>query len=233
MGLHYLANGEWVESQEVVEPTPSGAVAPYLSYRPSFAANLNTAGAIDLVLPDGQRLRSHVLGIRLRDSSTGQSQMVALVKDCIGEIVLPNEVWCRNAFEGLAGDYRCVAGKGAFEADVVLQESPLLPRGFNPDSTWLEVLTEFVDPPNPVVTPLVLDAKTAATDDDLDFGIQVEVRAANTVTQLPNQNFVTVSNNVQFSTLTGRYLEIRVTLWREPLSSAIPELNSLTVYAPY
>jgi len=34
MGLHYLANGEWVESQEVVEPTPSGAVAPYLLYAP-------------------------------------------------------------------------------------------------------------------------------------------------------------------------------------------------------
>jgi hypothetical protein len=38
-GLHYLQNGEWIESEEVVEPAPLGAVAPRLSYRAAFAAN--------------------------------------------------------------------------------------------------------------------------------------------------------------------------------------------------
>jgi len=52
------------------------------------------------------------------------------------------------------------------------------------------------------------------------------------VTQLPDQNFVTVASDVQFSTLTGRYLEIRVTLWRAPLTSANPVLDWLKVFAP-
>ena len=63
-------------------------------------------------------------------------------------------------------------------------------------------------------------------------GIQVEVRATNTVTQLPDQNFTTISNDVPFGPLVGRHLEIRVTLWRAPLSGADPLLYWLKVYAP-
>ena len=65
-------------------------------------------------------------------------------------------------------------------------------------------------------------------------GIQVEVRAANTVTQLPDQDFLNISNysDSQFGLRTGRYLEIRVTLWRDPLSVANPVLDWLKVYAP-
>jgi hypothetical protein len=65
-------------------------------------------------------------------------------------------------------------------------------------------------------------------------GIQVEVRAANTVTQLPDQNFLDISNfnDTQFGLRSGRYLEIRVTLWRTPLSGANPFLDWLKVYAP-
>jgi len=63
-------------------------------------------------------------------------------------------------------------------------------------------------------------------------GIQVEVRAANTLTQLPDQNLLTISSDVQFGPLSGRYLEIRVTLWRVPLSGVNPLLYWLKVYAP-
>jgi hypothetical protein len=63
-------------------------------------------------------------------------------------------------------------------------------------------------------------------------GVQVEVRAANAITQLPDQTFVTVSSDVQFGPLPGRYLEMRVTLWRECLSTANPYLDWLKVYAP-
>ncbi|MBI2926588.1 MAG: immunoglobulin domain-containing protein [Verrucomicrobia bacterium] len=67
-------------------------------------------------------------------------------------------------------------------------------------------------------------------------GITVEVRAADTVAALPGvstpRSFTTVSNGVSFSGVSGRYLEVRVTLWRNPgvVSTAI--LYNLTVRPP-
>jgi hypothetical protein len=129
-----------------------------------------------LVLSDGKRLRSHVLGLRLTDSSTGRSWWIAQVKDTVGEIVPPNQVWYRDAFEGLAADVRCVAGRGGFEADVVLRENPELPPDFTPEHTLLEVITEFLDPPEVVVRPVPLDPATGLVDEDPDFGTMIMTR---------------------------------------------------------
>ena len=171
MGLHYLEDGQWVESEEVVEPTPFGAVAPRLAYRASFAANLNTAGAIELAPPDGGKpLRSHFLCLRLTDTSSGRNQIIARIKDAVGEIVPPNHVWYRDAFEGLMADVRCIAARDAFEADVVLRESPELPAGFDPKSTRLEIISEFLDPPEPLVRPMPVDPVSGWVDEELDFG---------------------------------------------------------------
>jgi hypothetical protein len=53
-GLHYLADGEWLESEEIIEPHPLGAEARRGFDRVLFHANLNRAGAIEIEMPDGQ-----------------------------------------------------------------------------------------------------------------------------------------------------------------------------------
>jgi hypothetical protein len=55
-GMHYEQSGEWVESKEVIEDFPGGAIARQGQYRVIFARNLATAGAIDVETPDGKRL---------------------------------------------------------------------------------------------------------------------------------------------------------------------------------
>jgi hypothetical protein len=41
-----------------------------------------------------------------------------------------------------------------------------------------------------------------------------------------------IASDVAFPPIAGRYLEIRVALWRQPLSSANPLLSDLTIKAP-
>lgn len=67
-------------------------------------------------------------------------------------------------------------------------------------------------------------------------GVKVEVRAANSVTGLPGSgdnlnSFRNATNNMDFDpAVTGRYLEVRVTLWRNPGTSNRPLLYDLTVH---
>ena len=49
-GLNYLKNGQWVESQEDIEPYPGGAVAQRGQYQVIFANNLNSEGGANFFL---------------------------------------------------------------------------------------------------------------------------------------------------------------------------------------
>ena len=62
-GMHYWADGQWKESQELIESYPGGAIARQGQHKVIFAANLATPGAIDVETAAGTRLRSHVLGL--------------------------------------------------------------------------------------------------------------------------------------------------------------------------
>ena len=175
-GLHRYENGEWVESEETIEVTPDGyAVANRGAYTVIFSPNLNTVGTIDLVTPapNQKRLRSHVLGVYLTDSAAGKSMQVATVRDSIAMLFPPNTIVYPSAFEGLDADMRFSYRKGVFEADLVLKENLVLPGGFSPNSTRLELVTEFIDSPSPDVTQCVLgsaDGVNLVDDALLNFG---------------------------------------------------------------
>ena len=64
-GMHYWENGQWAESKAEIELYGGGAIARQGQHKVIFANNLATVGAIDLETPDGQRLRSHILGVEL------------------------------------------------------------------------------------------------------------------------------------------------------------------------
>lgn len=183
-GLNYQdEQGQWQESRELIEPSKDGAVARHGQHRMMFAPNLNTRGAIDLEAPDGQRFQSHVLGLAYFDTATGKSVMIAEVKDAIGEILPPNQVIYRDAFDTVKASVRYTYTRAGMEQDILLEQVPPPPEDFGliSASTRLDVFTEFVAAPAPVIRQDVLRARPDAVlgqpmaapelvDSSLDFG---------------------------------------------------------------
>ena len=61
-GIYYWDNG-WVESQDLVELTPSGAEAVHGQMKASFNSDITSVGAITLTTPAGELFQSHPLGL--------------------------------------------------------------------------------------------------------------------------------------------------------------------------
>lgn len=182
-GMHYQKDGQWLESKEKIELFEGAAAALQGQHKAVFSQNINTKGGILVIAPDGSRLRSHVLGLAYTDAASGQSVLISGPRDSIGEVG-GNQVYYRNAFDGgFRADMRYTYTRGGFEQDVVIRESPPSPKqfGFNPETTRLEVWTEFIESGDPVksVTALkTLDdpalrqemADPDLTDEMLGFG---------------------------------------------------------------
>ena len=170
---------QWQESQELIETFPGGAIARQGQHQVIFANNLATVGAIDMQTPDGKRLRSHILGLSYFDTASGQSVLIAEVKDSIGQLIAPNQVLYEDAFTDFKADVHYTYTKTSFEQDVVLRERPPLPEayGLNSASTVLQVLTEFVAPPQPVIHENQISMPMGARKDQtVDFGLMKMVR---------------------------------------------------------
>src|SRR5262245_50021011 len=167
-GMHRWnqAEGNWTESQEVIELFQDGAVARQSAYQVIWAPNLNSAGAIDVEI-DGQRLRSHILGLAVYDTATQSSTLLAEPKDSIGELHNNNLIVYRDAFSGVLADVHYVYRKHGLAQDVLIRENITLPAGFNPETTRLEVWTEFIDAPVPRKDPSV---RGGMADETLVFG---------------------------------------------------------------
>ena len=106
-GLHYLKNGQWVQSQEqiVILPDGSGAVATQGQHQVSFPADIYN-GVIEMVTPDGKHLRARPLGISYDDGSG--FVLIATLTNSVGQL-LPsgNQVIYTNAFTEFAADLVC------------------------------------------------------------------------------------------------------------------------------
>ena len=182
-GLHYSQGGQWLESRDEIEIVDGGAVARHGAHRVAFDANINRAGAIDFLTPEGHRLRSHVLGIAYSDAASGKSILVGGIRDSIG-LVNGNQVSYPDALDGtFRADVRYTYSISGFEQDIVLMEQPPSPSeyGLDPRTTRLEVWTEFVQPPVPNRIARTLKASPPAskgaavtgpglTDETLSFG---------------------------------------------------------------
>lgn len=148
--LHYFEDGQWKESEDLIEPFPDGAIARRGPHKAIFSSDLNAEAVFDLQTSDGKRLRGGVRQIQLTDLATGQSQVLATVKGTApGELLAPTQVVYRDAFDGLKADVLLVWKHRYFSQDVVLREQPPLPAELDAASTRLEVVTEFVEAPEP------------------------------------------------------------------------------------
>jgi hypothetical protein len=171
-GMHYQdAKGQWAESKEEIDPYPAGAIAQQGQYQVIFANNLNSKGAIDQQTPDGKRLRSNILGLSYYDSTTGKSVLIAQIQDSSGELISANQVLYPNAFTGVKADVRYTYKKGGFEQDVILREQPPTPEslGLNSQTTEIEVMTEFLNPPKETAIKHQ-GRKNGPADQDISWG---------------------------------------------------------------
>jgi hypothetical protein len=66
-GLNYQNDGGWRRAEEKVEQHPDGAISTSGRHKVTYAANLNTFGAIRMIAPDGHVLQSHVLALGYGD----------------------------------------------------------------------------------------------------------------------------------------------------------------------
>lgn len=156
--LHYFEDGQWKESQDVIEPLPDGAIARRGPHKAIFSPDLNAEAVFDLEASDGRRLRGGVRQIQLTDLALGKSVVLGTVKArAPGELLPPNRVVYRDAFDGVKADVVLVGRHNYFSHDVVLREQPQLPAELDPASTRLEVVTEFVEAPEPRRTEQVVN----------------------------------------------------------------------------
>jgi len=180
-GLNYFdpITRRWERSEEIIESFAGGAVARRGQTKVIFANDLATPGAIDMEV-NGQRFRSHILGLSYFDAATSNSVMIAEATNCIGVVVPPNQVLYRNAFAGdVTADVLYTYTKGSgIEQDVILRTRPPLPEDYDPPlssrTTRLQVLTEWITTPTPTVRSSVIpsgaDDGENLRDDFLDFG---------------------------------------------------------------
>ncbi len=182
-GLNYFndVTGTWVESQPAFEITSDGyALASKTQHKVIVAPNLNTSVAIDLMTPDDKRFQSHVLGLSYFDPVSGKSVLIAEVTNSIGLLVAPNQIIYPNAFTDFRADYRVTLTRAGLEAEVILREQPPAPEevGLPSDTTQLQVLTEYLQPPIPLEKAVSAAQSTNAvvwvgpnlSDDSLSFG---------------------------------------------------------------
>jgi len=188
-GMHYMEDGQWKESREEFIVLSDGyAVAAQGQHKVIVSPILNDAnGAVDMETPDGKRMRSTILGLALRDRVTDQQLLVAEIRDgVVGRKVSSNEILFEDCFDDLRADVRLTYKRGGFHQDVILRErfDPvwLEKNGFNPETTRLEIWTEFFEAPTPQVRQWVVSkvddpvlraalAEPDILNDDLDFGV--------------------------------------------------------------
>jgi hypothetical protein len=173
-GLCYLdsGSGQYIDSVEQIDLTATGAQAIHGAHQVLWAANVNTAGgALHLTTPDSQTFNSRVFGLAYWDSVAGTNVMIGQLQDSTGTVIGSNQVLYSDAFSGSKADLLYTYTKAGLEQNVVLREQLPSPvnYGLNPESTRLQVLTEFFSPAAPLS---VYSVQTNASADDsiISFG---------------------------------------------------------------
>jgi hypothetical protein len=177
-GLAHLVDGQLRPSSDKIRISETGAEANDALHGVRFLGNINTSGAIDVTMPDGQHLASSPLAISYFERSSGRSVVLGEIKDSFGEL-LPSgrQAVYRNAFTNIRADVLYEMSVAGLEQFVILRESLPSPAdwGLDPASTMLQVITEFVNAPNPVLTEL--EGETGS-DLRIDFGSMQMVKGS-------------------------------------------------------
>jgi hypothetical protein len=173
------ATGEWRQASPTIQATNDGAVLDFGGFHASFAANHHSSGAFSVTTPTGETLTGHVLGVCYQDMVSGLSGFIATTKDSVGAVEDGKRIVYHDAFSAISADLVYNFSKGAVEQDVVFSAFPPDPTalGMNPTSTLVQVVTEFLAPPQPSVNVRYFTntmcsangASIAVEDDKIEF----------------------------------------------------------------
>lgn len=169
-GLHYREGDQWLTSEAKIEvlPNNSGAVAARGQHRVIFPLEIKS-GLIELAMPNNQWLRSRIWGLSYFVPATGQSVLLAEVKEREGVLVGDNTVVYPDCFTVVRASARYTYTVTGCEQDVVWETAPPPPEAFglDPMTTRLQVITEFVEAPAPAKSSQSADG---LADEALSFG---------------------------------------------------------------
>ncbi len=173
-----IAGKDFWAVEQKIEPMAGGAKADFGLLKANFAANANSERVLVVTTPDGRKLSAKACYLAWYDTATGNSLLLGEIQDRIGIIRLPNEVIFTNAFDGISADLRYRYTGFSLEQDIVLHANAELPKGWNEETTRLEVWTEWFDTEEPVKETQIInlranlfDAPPADVNDDtLTFG---------------------------------------------------------------
>jgi len=138
-----------------------------------------TESAVDMLAPDGARLRWQLIGLAIIDRASGQSVLLGEPQPSAAECLGEQEVLYPNALSGIAADVRYRLTLDGLEQDLILREQAapelVADLGLNPAACRLMVLTEFVSFPEETTTDRrtlgeVLADGTVGTDEEVSFG---------------------------------------------------------------
>lgn len=169
-GLCYLFNGQYLDSVEQIDPVADGAQATQGRHQVHWAANGNTpGGAVNLTTPDGKTLLSTVFGLSYMDAATGSNVVLTQAQGSIA-VINSNTVTYASAFSNLNADVLYTYRKAGLSQDVILKQQPPSPAdyGLNPATSYLQVITEFFNPPAPGQTTVTNNG--VADTRQIDFG---------------------------------------------------------------
>lgn len=164
-------NGVLVDCSDEITPTDDGAAATNTLHKAYWKANINTAGgALTFLTPSNQVLKSTIVGVCFYDTTADTNLLIAGLKDSQGVLVASNQIVYPDAFLNIHADvfYRNLLQ--GISQNIIFREQLPSPTayGLNPDSTEVQILTEFFAPPSPRV--LSQTNQTHVDNYVLDFG---------------------------------------------------------------
>ncbi len=182
-GLNYLSDsGRWESSHPEIEVGKTGgAVAIHGQHKVWFSGQFKSRKTVQMQLPDGRRMISHVHGLAYYDAVQDRAVLIAQAREADAWLYPPNQILYPEAFDSVSADVRYTYTTIGLEQDVILHEAPPAPErfGMSAASTRLEVWTEFVQSPEPIrharpVSRVDSRSDPASSpvlwDEELDFG---------------------------------------------------------------
>src|ERR1017187_9425300 len=163
-GMNFWNGKNWVPSNPSFQVSADGTafVANQVQHKVNLSANLNTIGAVTVIMPAGITLQSTPVAIGLYNAASGDSLIIGAITNCSGVLVSSNQVIYQDVFAGVSADIVYSLEQGSFRQDVVLTAN-INPADYGfptNNTTRIQILTEFYNnPPQPdeIVHPIYVE----------------------------------------------------------------------------
>jgi hypothetical protein len=213
------------------------AVARKGQHKVTIHPNVAAPGAVEMITPEGQLMRSHILGLAYYDAYSGKSVLIAETKSSLGQLIPPNQVLFEDAFDGVSADVIYTYSKWGFAQDVNILAGLPAPEDFGmvPTTTRIEIWTEFVEAPVPEKREMTLHkegseprrsqmAEPDLVDELLDFGSLQFTRGKAFVRGEEAENFGVAK---RWTEQDGRTVLVEG-VQLEPITPALARINALS-----